>query len=284
MKVWFITGASKGLGAAFAEAALERGDRVAAAARNIGSLQDLVTRFGDAVLPLPLDVTDKAAVVAAVARCHEVFGGPDVVVNSAGRGGIGAVEETTDAEVRAIFESNFFGALSVTQAALPYMRAQGHGHIIQISSIGGVVGFPMVGFYNASKFALEGMSEALAQEVAEFGITVTLVEPGAMRTNWAYNAMNLAEKPIDAYAGQRETRIESMAGEYELVQPGDPARAARALLRIVDEEKPPLRFVMGNGAFDLAQHGHRQRIEEWARWEGLSRGTDFPEYVTGARS
>jgi NAD(P)-dependent dehydrogenase (short-subunit alcohol dehydrogenase family) len=276
MKVWFITGASKGLGLAFAEAALGRGDCVAATARDINSLQPLVAKFGDAVLPLEMDVTDREGVASALARSYDAFGRLDVVVNNAGRGGVGSVEETTESEVRAILESNFFGAVWVSQASLPYLRGQGHGHIIQISSIAGLVAFPMVGFYNASKFALEGVSEAMAQEVKEFGVRVTIVEPGAMRTRWAHNSMALASEPIDTYSTQREARLGSMAEEYDVNQPGDPARAAAALLKVVDDENPPLRIILGNGAFDIAYRHHQERAGEWARWEDVSRGTDFP--------
>jgi NAD(P)-dependent dehydrogenase (short-subunit alcohol dehydrogenase family) len=276
MKVWFITGASHGLGMAFAQAALERGDRVAAAARDIAPLQPLGDRFGDALLPLALDVTAEDDVAAAVQRCHQVFGGLDVVVNSAGRGGIGSVEETTAPEARAIMETNFFGALWVTQAALPFLRDQGHGHIVQVSSIAGLVAFPMVGFYNASKFALEAMSEALAQEVAEFGIRVTLIEPGAMRTAWAERSMPVTTNPMQPYATARKLRLEAMTDEYELRQPGDPVRAAAALLRVVDADSPPLRLIMGDGALALAFDRYRDRIAEWTEWESTSRGTDFP--------
>jgi NAD(P)-dependent dehydrogenase (short-subunit alcohol dehydrogenase family) len=280
VKVWFITGAPKGLGLAFAEAALGRGDRVAATAREVSSLQPLVAKFGDAVLPLELDVTDREGVAAALARTNDTFGRLDVVVNNAGRGGVGSVEEMTEAEVRGIFESNFFGAVWVSQAALPYMRSQGQGHIIQISSIAGLVAFPMVGFYNASKFALEGVSGALAEEVKEFGIRVTLVEPGAMRTRWAHNSMALASEPIDTYSEQRVARLGSMAEEYDVNQPGDPERAAAALLRVVDDENPPLRLILGNGAFDIAHRHHQERVDEWARWEDVSRGTDFPTEIS----
>ena len=183
-KVWFITGASRGFGREWAIAALERGDRVAATARTVSTLHDLVERFGDAILPLELDVTDRAADFAAVARAHEHFGQLDVVVNNAGYGQFGLVEELSEAEARGQLETNFFGALWVTQAALPYLRAQGSGHIIQVSSIGGISAFPNVGIYNASKWALEGLSQALAQEVAGFGITVTVVEPAGYSTDW----------------------------------------------------------------------------------------------------
>jgi NAD(P)-dependent dehydrogenase (short-subunit alcohol dehydrogenase family) len=276
MKNWFITGTSKGLGRAVAEAALARGDRVAATARDTISIQPLVDRFGDAVLPIQLDVRDKAACIAAVDRAAEAFGALDVVVNNAGVGVIGAVEETSEDEARAIFDTNFFGPLAVTQAALPYLREQKRGHVVQMSSIGGLIAFPMVGFYNASKWALEAMSDALAQEVAEFGIKVTLIEPGAMRTGWANGSMPMGSNPIGAYASALEARLEMMTDERDLRQPGDPARAAEAVLRVVDSDDPPLRLIMGNGALDLAYQRYEERLAEWAAWEKVSRGTDFP--------
>jgi NAD(P)-dependent dehydrogenase (short-subunit alcohol dehydrogenase family) len=276
MKNWFITGTSKGLGRAVAEAALARGDRVAATARDTTSIQPLVDRFGDAVLPIQLDVGDRAACVAAVDRAAEAFGALDVVVNNAGVGVIGAVEETSEDEARAIFDTNFFGPLAITQAALPYLRGQRRGHIVQMSSIGGLIAFPMVGFYNASKWALEAMSDALAQEVAEFGIKVTLIEPGAMRTGWANGSMPIVSNPIGAYESALEARLEMMTDERDLRQPGDPARAAEALLRVVDSDEPPLRLVMGNGALDLAYQRYEERLAEWSAWEKVSRGTDFP--------
>lgn len=184
-KIWFITGSSRGFGRQFAQAALERGDKVAATARNTDSLADLVAAHGEAVLPLKLDVTDKAAAFEAVQRAHEHFGRLDVIVNNAGHGLFGAVEELTEQQVRGQMETNFYGALWVTQAALPLLRAQNSGHIVQISTVGGVTSFPNLGGYNASKWALEGLTEALAQEVAGFGIKVTLVEPGGFETDWA---------------------------------------------------------------------------------------------------
>src|SRR6202521_4799309 len=183
-KVWFITGTSKGFGRVWAEAALARGDRVAATARDVRSLAPLVERYGAEVSAITLDVTDKAAVAAAIAEAHTRFGRLGVVVNNAGYGLFGAVEEISEAEARGQLETNLFGALWVTQAALPIMRAQGSGHIIQISSIGGVNAFPTVGLYHASKWALEGFSQSLAAEVAEFGIKVTIVEPGGYATEW----------------------------------------------------------------------------------------------------
>src|SRR5246127_3821164 len=191
-KVWFITGTSKGFGRIWAEAALARGDRVAATARDVKTLGPLVQRYGDRVAAISLDVTEKPAVHAAVSEAHERFGRLDVVINNAGYGLFGAIEEVSEAEARAQIETNLFGALWVTQAALPVMRAQGSGHIIQVSSIGGVNAFPTIGLYHASKWGLEGFSQALAAEVAGFGIKVTIVEPGGYATDWRGQASNRA--------------------------------------------------------------------------------------------
>src|ERR1700728_96950 len=215
-KVWFITGTSKGFGRVWAEAALARGDQVAATARDIKSLDALVQRFGNQVAALALDVTDKGAVHAAIGAANARFGRLDVVVNNAGYGLFGAIEEISEAEARAQIETNLFGALWVTQAALPIMRAQGSGHIIQVSSIGGVNAFPTVGAYHASKWALEGFSQALSQEMADFGIKVTLIEPGGYSTDWAGpSAKHSVENP--AYSGVREARSRTRSG----TPPGD---------------------------------------------------------------
>jgi NAD(P)-dependent dehydrogenase (short-subunit alcohol dehydrogenase family) len=184
-KTWFITGTSRGFGREWAIAALERGDNVAATARDTSTLDDLVQTYGERLLPIALDVTDRDADFAAVQQAHDRFGRLDVVINNAGYGHFGFVEELSEADVRDQLETNFFGALWVTQAALPIMREQGSGHIIQVSSIGGISAFPIVGAYHASKWALEGLSQSLAQEVAPFGIHVTLIEPGGFSTDWA---------------------------------------------------------------------------------------------------
>ncbi|MDT4900341.1 MAG: hypothetical protein QOJ78_1271 [Pseudonocardiales bacterium] len=184
-KTWFITGASRGFGREWTIAALERGDSVAATARQTSTLDDLADKYGDRLLPLELDVTDRGAAWAAVATAHERFGRLDVVVNNAGYGHFGMVEELSEADIRDQLETNFFGALWVTQAALPFLREQGSGHILQVSSIGGISAFPNVGAYHASKWALEGLSQALAAEVTDFGIHITLIEPGGFSTDWA---------------------------------------------------------------------------------------------------
>jgi NAD(P)-dependent dehydrogenase (short-subunit alcohol dehydrogenase family) len=266
-KVWFITGTSKGFGRIWAEAALERGDRVVATARNASTLDDLVDRHGDDVLALALDVTDKAAVDAAVARAHAHFGRLDVVVNNAGYGLFGFVEEVSETEARAQLETNLFGALWVTQAALPFLREQRSGHIIQVSSIGGVNAFPMVGLYHASKWGLEGFSQALAQEVAGFGIKVTLVEPTGYSTDWSGPSAAHAE-PLAAYD---ETREQVMAARRaRLSVPGDPEATGPAILELVDAEEPPLRLFLGRGTLDMIQAEYAKRIAEWERWDAVA--------------
>jgi len=264
-KVWFITGSSRGFGKVFAEAALERGDRVAATARDTSSVRDLVERYGDAVLPLPLDVTDKAAVTSTIRAAHEKFGRLDVVVNNAGYGLFGAVEELSEQQLRDQLETNLFGAVWVTQAALPYLREQGSGHIVQISTIGGVGAFPSLGGYHASKWAVEGISESLAQEVAGFGIKVTLVEPGAFGTDWAGSSAAHAE-PMPAYEPMRE----AMAARRGSAQPGDPEAAGPALLKIVDADEPPLRVLFGSQTTQLVKYLYAKRLQTWADWEQVS--------------
>src|ERR1700712_2067348 len=193
-KFWFITGTSKGFGRIWAEAALARGDRVAATARDVKTLEPLIQRYGDRGAALRLDVTDKAAVDAAIGAAHRRFGRLDVVVNNAGYGLFGTIEEVSEAEARAQIETNLFGALWVTQAAIPYLRQQGHGHILQVSSIGGVCAFTNVGLYHASKWGLEGFSDTLSQEVAPFGIKVTLIEPGGFSTDWSGSSAKRAQQ------------------------------------------------------------------------------------------
>jgi NAD(P)-dependent dehydrogenase (short-subunit alcohol dehydrogenase family) len=266
-KVWFITGTSKGFGRIWAEAALERGDRVAATARDKSTLDDLVARHGDNVLALALDVTDRAAVAAAVQQAHERFGRLDVVVNNAGYGLFGFVEEVSEEQARAQLETNLFGPLWVTQAALPILREQRSGHILQVSSIGGVNAFPIVGLYHASKWGLEGFSQALAQEVASFGIKVTLVEPTGFSTDWSGPSAVHAE-PLDAYAEVREQVME--ARKARLAVPGDPEATGPAILALVDAEDPPLRLFLGKGTLDMIKAEYAKRIAEWERWDEVA--------------
>jgi NAD(P)-dependent dehydrogenase (short-subunit alcohol dehydrogenase family) len=265
-KVWFITGTSRGFGREWAIAALERGDLVAATARDTASLDELVAAHGDAVLPIALDVTDRAAAFAAVARAHEHFGRLDVVVNNAGYGQFGMVEELSEAEARAQIETNLFGALWVTQAALPLLREQGSGHIIQVSSIGGISAFPSVGIYHASKWALEGLSQALAAEVAAFGIKVTLIEPGGYSTDWAGSSAGHAT-PLPVYDGLREQVAEWRANRGT---PGDPVATRGPILEIVDLDDPPLRVFFGELPLHIATADYESRLATWNKWQPLA--------------
>jgi NAD(P)-dependent dehydrogenase (short-subunit alcohol dehydrogenase family) len=267
-KVWFITGASRGFGLEFAKAALQRGDQVAATARNTAALDELVSAHGDAVLPLQLDVTDRDAAFAAVQQAQEKFGRLDVVVNNAGYGLFGAVEEISDAQLREQLEVNLFGVLHVTQAVLPILREQGAGHIIQISTIGGVAAFPSLGGYHASKWALEGLTESLAQEVAGFGIKVTLVEPGGFATDWAGSSAAHTE-PQPQYDPLRA----AMAKQRASMDPsmvGDPVAAGGAILKLADAEQPPLRVFFGTSPTQLAPRLYQQRLDTWQQWAWLS--------------
>lgn len=266
-KVWFITGASRGFGRQWAIGALERGDRVAAAARDIAKLEDLQEKFGDQLFRVRLDVTDRSAAFLAVHSAQNHFGSLDVVVNNAGYGQFGFVEELTEAEVRAQIDTNFFGALWVTQASLPYLRAQRSGHIIQVSSIAGHISMPNVGIYHASKWALEGLSEALAKEVAPHGISVTLVEPALFKTDWHGSSAKHA-KPSGAYLGGHQTFGDLMR-EME-AEAGDPRATAAVLLRLVDTDAPPLRVFFGGSALEMVGDAYRQRIENWEKWQELA--------------
>ena len=265
-KNWFITGTSRGFGREWAIAALERGDKVAATARNTESLSDLVEQYGDQVLPIELDVNDRAADVAAVQRAHEHFGRLDVVVNNAGFGHFGMIEEVTEDEARAQIETNLFGALWVSQAAIPLMREQGSGHIIQVSSIGGISAFPTVGLYHASKWGLEGFSQSLAQEVAGFGIKVTLVEPGGFSTDWGGSSAKHSDE-MDVYAGVREAAANrpSRGGT-----PGDPEATRGPILELVDSDEPPLRVFFGELPLSIAQADYRSRLESWEQTQDLA--------------
>jgi len=264
-KVWFITGTSKGFGRVWTEAALARGDRVAATARDVSTLAGLSERYGDNVAALALDVTDKAAVGDAIGEAHARFGRLDVVVNNAGYGLFGTIEEVSESEARAQLETNLFGALWVTQAALPIMRAQRSGHIIQVSSIGGVNAFPTVGLYHASKWGLEGFSQSLASEVAGFGIKVTIVEPGGYATEWGgASAKRATEMP--EYDGARAA-IAAFRGKSV---PGDPDATGAAILKVVDAEDPPLRIFFGSTGLPMTRAEYARRIATWEKWNDVS--------------
>jgi NAD(P)-dependent dehydrogenase (short-subunit alcohol dehydrogenase family) len=274
-RTWLITGASRGFGRSFAQAALAAGDRVGATARDTSSLKDLVAEHGDAVLPVELDVTDRGAVFAAVRNVHDHFGRLDVVVNNAGYGVSGAIEELSEEQARRQLEVNVFGALWVTQAALPILREQRSGWIVQVSSIGGLAAFPLTGIYHASKWALEGFSETLRQEVEPFGIRVLMVEPSGFRTDWAGSSMDRAE-PLDAYqqidqiAQRRAFQQEDNNGS----QPGNPDLAAQALLDTLDRDDPPFRLLLGNVAYDVAVDRYETRLTEFRAGEQVARAAD----------
>jgi NAD(P)-dependent dehydrogenase (short-subunit alcohol dehydrogenase family) len=266
-KVWFITGASRGFGREWAIAALERGDKVAATARDTATLDDLVAKYGDALLAIKLDVNDREADFAAVKQAHDHFGRLDVVVNNAGYGQFGFIEELSESEARDQIETNVFGALWVTQAALPFLREQRSGHIIQVSSIGGITAFQNVGIYHASKWALEGFSQALAQEVQSFGIHVTLIEPGVFSTDWAGSSSKRAT-PLAAYAAVHQDA--ERARSQRVATPGDPHASAAAVLKIVDAEKPPLRVFFGALPIQLAKADYENRIKTWEEWQPVA--------------
>ena len=273
-KVWLITGCSKGLGRALAEAVLAKGDRVVATARNVGALKGLGAAAPDRVMHLAMDVNVEAEVRTTVTKALAAFGRIDVVVNNAGYGLAGAIEEVSDAEARAQMETNLFGALNVTRAVLPAMRAQGSGHILQISSVAGFASTPGLGIYNASKFALEGYSEALAQEVVVFGIRVTIIEPGPFRTDWAGPSLATPARCIDAYADSAHKTIALLNG-YSGKQPGDPAKAAAAMISVVESAKPPLRLPLGDIAIGRIRAKLASMTQELADWEKVALATSF---------
>lgn len=266
-KTWFITGTSRGFGREWAIAALERGDKVAATARDAASLDDLVEKYKDNILALTLDVTDRSAVFSTVAQAHEHFGRLDVVVNNAGYGHFGMIEEISEQEARDQIETNVFGALWVTQAALPFLREQGSGHFLQVSSIGGISAFVEVGMYHASKWALEGFSQSLAQEVKDFGINVTLIEPGGFSTDWGGSSAKHSER-LDAYEAMHKAsddRRASMRGKA-----GDPQASAAAVLKIVDADEPPLRCFFGSAPLGIAEADYASRLETWREWQPVA--------------
>jgi NAD(P)-dependent dehydrogenase (short-subunit alcohol dehydrogenase family) len=266
-KVWFITGTSKGFGRIWAEAALERGDSVAATARDASTLAPLSEKYGDRALAQSLDVTDKSAVDAAVAAAHEKFGRLDVVVNNAGYGYFGTIEEVDEEGSRAQIETNVFGALWVTKAALPILREQGSGHFIQVSSIGGVTAFPGIGLYHASKWALEGFSQSLAAEVGRYGVHVTLVEPIGYMTDWA-GPSAITAPTMDEYDFVREERAKGGVRSRR----GEPEATGPAILEIVDAEEPPLRVFFGEWALEeLIRPEYEKRLADWEQWNEVSK-------------
>ncbi|MGM3175784.1 SDR family NAD(P)-dependent oxidoreductase [Dickeya lacustris] len=265
-KVWFITGASRGFGRRFTEAALQRGDNVAATARTLGALADLTAVYGSALLPLALDVTDKTAVTAAVNQAHAHFGRLDVVVNNAGYGVFGMVEEISERDVRTQFDTNVLGPLWVTQAALPYLRAQRGGHIIMLSSLLGLASLPSTGIYSASKAAVEAFADALSQEVAAFGIHVTIVEPGPFSTDFSASAVHAS--PLASYEGMHS----AVNASFTSMPIADPDIVGPALLKVVDADEPPLRIFFGPLASEVVPHIYSERLKLWQAWQDVGSG------------
>lgn len=265
-KVWFITGASRGFGRIWAEAALTRGDKVAATSRKLADVTDLKERFGDAVLPMALDVTDADQVRHVVRQAHAHFGKLDIVLNNAGYTLVGTIEEAREADVRALFDTNYFGMLRVIQAALPLLRQQGSGHLLGVSSGMGIVAMPLIGFYCASKWAVEALYESLAQEVKGFGIKVTLLEPGAYATDFASPSSLKASPEIEAYADLHKR----VFGHLSTEERGDPQATAEAILKIVDAQNPPLRFAVGSGVIPRTRDVYADRLATWEAWEAVS--------------
>ena len=272
-KIWLITGASRGLGRAFTEEALNAGHRVLATARNSDDLVHLTSKFGESVRTVPLDVTNEAQAKYAVDAAIQTFGGLDVIVNNAGYGNVGSVEETSLADFRAQIETNLFGVIIMTKAVLPYFRERRAGHFIQISSIGGRVGPTGRAAYAAAKFGVEGFSESLSKEVGPLGIKVTIVEPGGFRTGFAGSSTELREgRPeYDATVGAT-VRFQR---DYHGKQPGDPIRAAGALLHIATLSEPPLRLLLGSDAYNAAEKNTMQIQAADREWKDLSISTDF---------
>jgi NAD(P)-dependent dehydrogenase (short-subunit alcohol dehydrogenase family) len=264
-RTWFITGASRGFGRKWAIAALERGDRVVGTARDTDTMNDLAEQHPDTFLGLALDVADRSAVFATVKTAHDHFGELDIIVNNAGYGQFGMVEELSEQEARDQIETNLFGALWVTQAALPYLREARKGHFLQVSSIGGISAFPGVGIYHASKWALEGLSQSLSLEVKNFGVYLTLIEPASFSTDWAGASAKRAT-PIDAYAPVREATQKRFSANT----PGDPAASAAAVLKIVDAAEPPLRVFFGSIPLDVAENEYANRLQTWREWQPVA--------------
>ncbi|QMW05949.1 SDR family NAD(P)-dependent oxidoreductase [Spirosoma foliorum] len=264
-KTIFITGASRGFGKIWAEAFLQRGDKVVATARDINSLSDLIDQYGDAILPIKLDVNDRAADFAAIQKATDYFGQIDVLINNAGYGLFGSVEETTEQEARDQIETNFFGLLWLTQAVLPVMRKQGHGHIVQVSSVLGVVTLPVLGLYNASKYAVEGLSESLAAEVSSFGIHVSLIEPNGFSTDWG-GASAFHTAPMQEYEGVKAAFAASTTDDDY----GYPESTTDAILQLIDAKNPPLRLFLGKKALPWVKQVYAGRIAEWDQWSEVS--------------
>ena len=276
--VWFITGCSTGFGRELAKHVLERGYRTVVTARNPDEVNDLAA-MGEALV-LKLDVTDQGEIDAAIKAAEDKFGRIDVLVNNAGIGYFAAVEESEEDQIRRMFEINVFGLSRMMRAVLPGMRHRRKGSIVNFSSIGGLVSFPATGYYHATKFAVEGLSEALWQEVEPLGIKVMLVEPSGFRTDWAGRSANESKQQIDDYAataGARRSQSRALSGK----QPGDPVRAAHAIVKAIESPNPPHHLLLGNDAYEAATAKLEDLRKEFSVWEAVSRGADFPKETQG---
>ena len=272
--VWLITGCSTGFGLELVRAVVKHGHRAVATARNTASLAEF--SGNPAVLIAQLDVTNPQHISTTISQSLAAFGQIDVLVNNAGYGYLSAIEEGEDDEVRAMYETNVFGLTNVTKAVLPSMRARRSGHIVNISSMAGLIGFPGIGYYNATKFAVEGLSEALAKECAPLGIKVTIVEPGPFRTDWAGRSLKVPKTPIDDYAqtaGIRRAAIQDYSGN----QPGDPLRAVQAIITAVESPQPPLHLLLGRVAFEAFQGKLESFGKELTKWKDVTLGADYPQ-------
>jgi NAD(P)-dependent dehydrogenase (short-subunit alcohol dehydrogenase family) len=276
MSRWFITGCSTGIGREIARAALEAGHSVAATARNASSVADFVEDFGNRAIALPLDVTDRDQITAAVAATEAAFGGIDVLVNNAGYGYMAAVEEGDDTEVRKLFDTNYFGVVDTLKAVLPGMRSRRSGHIVNISSMTGLVANPPNAYYSSTKFALEALTEALSKEVAPLGIKVTAIEPGAFRTDWASRSMQESSTPIGDYdenVGARKTMIKEFAAHL----PGDPRKVAEAVLMVTTLDEPPLRLLLGRDVLAAVREKIAAMTASIDQWESVTKNVNFPK-------
>lgn len=265
-KVWFITGASRGFGHVWAEAALKRGDKVAATARKLESIADLKEKYGENVLTLALDVTQPEQVKTAIAQAHAHFGRLDIVFNNAGYSLVGTIEEASADDIRALYETNVIGPVSVIQAALPLLRKQGNGHILGTSSNLGHVTLPVIGYYCSSKWAFEAIHESLAAEVKDFGIKVTIIEPGAYATEFGSQESLKFAQGLDSYSDFKAQFVESL----KTMERGDPNATPEAIFKIVDAENPPLRFFLGSHCLPWVRKAYEERLATWEAWEDVS--------------
>ncbi|MEP7259267.1 MAG: oxidoreductase [Flavitalea sp.] len=275
-KVWFITGCSTGFGRELSKKALDSGYKVAVTSRNIHDVKDITEGYADTSIAIQLDVTKQEEIDAAVEQTLAKFGRIDVLVNNAGIGYFGAIEESDEAEVRKMFDINFFGLANMTRKVLPGMRKQRSGHIINIASIGGLVGFPAVGFYNATKFAVDGYSESLAKETKPLGIKVTVIAPSGFRTDWAGRSANESKSKIEDYAttaGANKDTIRAYSGN----QPGDPVKAAEAIIMAVESPEPPMRLLLGAGALKGARNKLKELKNDFDAWESVTLNADSPK-------